>query len=138
MDGPLVDFEGYCHQVGRLPEVVKKEHGAYKLMQPQKHGIKAVRKLIEVGFDVWILSKPPSGNASAWSDKAAWIIEYLPELERKLILTHDKSLVGDENDMLIDDRPHKANCHLFRGTFKFFDMGKADQWDEILDLLIKA
>lgn len=136
MDGPLVDFEGYCHQVGRLPEVVKKEHGAYKLMQPQKHGIKAVRKLIDAGFDVWILSKPPSSNASAWGDKAAWIMEHLPELERKLILTHDKSLVGDENDMLIDDRPHKANCHLFKGNVWHFDMNDEHQWKKILENFI--
>ena len=136
MDGPLVDFLRYCNDVQRAPEIVKKEVGAYKLMKPNYAGLAAVKLMIAAGLDVWILTKPPSGNASAWGDKAAWIMEHLPELERKLIITHDKSLVGDENDMLIDDRPHKANCHLFRGTFKYFDMDKPDQWDEILDLLL--
>jgi 5'(3')-deoxyribonucleotidase len=100
-------------------------------MEPMPGAIEAVRCLIDMGFDVWAATKPPTGIAPAYSDKAAWIFKYLPELTPRVIITHDKGLLGDNGDFLIDDRPHKANCDRFPGTLIVFREG--NRWPEILD-----
>lgn len=38
----------------------------------------------------------------------------------RLIITHDKGLLGDEHDWLCDDRPEKANCRQFKGRLLSF------------------
>ena len=132
MDGVLVDFNGYVQELNRLEarihmdgaifmppwtgETVKKMRGAYLDMQPIAGAIEGVRSAIGMGFDVWLATKPPTGIAFAYADKAAWVFKHLPELKRKLIVTHDKGMLGDYGDILVDDRPHKANCCEFRGT----------------------
>lgn len=131
MDGVTVDFESYKQRLGQLTgEEIKKMPGAYLEMAPMPGAIEAVRSLIGMGYELWAATKPPTGIAFAYSDKAAWIFKYLPELKRRLIITHDKGLLGDEWDYLIDDRPHKANCEKFRGKLIPFKDGTG--WPELL------
>ena len=75
-------------------------------MPPIDGAIEAVRSVIGMGYEVWVATKPPTGVHYAYSDKAAWIFKHLPELKRRLIITHDKGLLGDAGDYLCDDRPH--------------------------------
>jgi 5'(3')-deoxyribonucleotidase len=89
-----------------------------------------------MGYEVWAATKPPTGVAFAYADKAQWIFDHLPELKRRIILTHDKGLLGDEGDFLIDDRPHKANCEKFRGVLIAF--GEGMRWPEILEWFRRA
>lgn len=131
MDGVLVDFHKYRVEKGLHPDEIKKKVGAYMEMKAIPGALDAVRTLIGKGYDVWIATKPPTGVSHAYSDKAAWIFEHLPELKRKLIITPDKGLLGDANDVLIDDRPHKANCANFPGRLIHF---KGD-WDMVLRTL---
>jgi 5'(3')-deoxyribonucleotidase len=143
MDGVIVDFHGYMTQKGLSGDAVKCMPGAYLEMQPLPGGLEAVRSLIGMGFDVWIATKPPTGITFAYADKAAWVLQYLPELKRKIIITHDKGLLGDADDYLIDDRPHKANCENFKGViFRFqpnyfrleqFDSQK--MWTDVLNTM---
>ena len=93
--------------------------------------IEAVHSLIGMGFEVWIATKPPTGIARAYADKAEWVFDHLPELKRRIIITHDKGLLGNENDFLCDDRPHKANCEQFRGTLLRFVDGY--HWPQALE-----
>ncbi len=133
MDGVIVDFDKRREQANIAGEVLKKLPGAYYSMEPIPGALAAVKSLIGMGFEVWLATKPPTGVAHAYSDKAAWVFKHLPELKRKLILTHDKGLLGDEHDFLIDDRPHKANCEKFTGCL--FAFGQKDgqyQWPELL------
>ena len=116
MDGVVVDFEGYMRFLNATSEDIKRMPGSYLEMAPMPGGLAGVRSLIGMGFDVWLASKPPTGVAHAYSAKAEWVFVYLPELKRKLILTHDKGLLGNANDVLIDDHPHRANCFEFDGT----------------------
>lgn len=116
MDGVVVDFEGYMRFLGATAEEIKRMPASYLEMVPMAGGIEGVRSLIGMGFDVWLATKPPTGVPEAYRAKAAWVLMYLPELKRKLILTHDKGLLGDANDVLIDDHPHRANCFEFDGT----------------------
>ena len=99
-------------------------------MKPIEGAIEAVRSLIGMGFDVWVATKPPTGIAYAYRDKAQWIFDHLPELKRKIIVTHDKGLLGDKEDYLCDDRPHKANCQQFKGMLIPFTNGF--NWDQAL------
>ncbi len=120
MDGVIVDYEGYRTALGLSAQEVKAHPGAYLAMPAIPGAIAAVRSLIGMGYDCWIATKPPTGIAGAYADKAAWVLRELPELKRKIIITHDKGLLGDQHDYLCDDRPHKANCERFPGTLLRF------------------
>jgi 5'(3')-deoxyribonucleotidase len=115
MDGVIVDFDAFKAQQGLTGDEVKRMVGAYLNMPAIPGAIEAVRSLIGMGYEVWIATKPPTGIPHAYSDKAAWVLEYLPELKRRIIITHDKGLLGNADDYLCDDRPHKANCEQFAG-----------------------
>lgn len=120
MDGVIVDFDSYKQGRGLTGDEVKKQAGAYLAMPAIPGAIAAVRSLIGMEFEVWIATKPPTGVPHAYSDKAAWVMENIPELKRRIIITHDKGLLGDQWDYLCDDRPHKANCENFSGTLVRF------------------
>jgi 5'(3')-deoxyribonucleotidase len=129
MDGVVVDFDGYR---GNTPsDEIKKAVGAYRGMLPIPGALEAVRSLIGMGFEVWMATKPPTGVPHAYADKAAWVMHYLPELKRRIIITHDKGLLGDEHDFLCDDRPHKANCEEFKGQLLRFVDGF--HWPQALE-----
>lgn len=141
MDGVIVDFAGYLSALQEharpgeeiTGETIKAMPGAYLMMQAIPGAIAAVRSLIGMGFEVWIATKPPTGVPHAYADKAAWVLKHLPELKRRIIITHDKGLLGDECDYLIDDRPHKANCQETRGTLLVYQAGR-QEWPEILQV----
>lgn len=136
MDGVLVDFEGYARALALPNEQVTRLAGAYLAMAPIPGALEAVRSLLEMQWEVWIATKPPTGIPQAYADKAGWILQHLPELRRRIILTHDKGLLGDAGDYLIDDRPHKANCHAFKG--RLIPFTPACQWPHVLELLRAA
>lgn len=130
MDGVLVDFAAYKARRGMTGDQVKKLPGAYLEMSAIPGSIEAVRSVIGMGFEVWIATKPPTGIAFAYADKVSWVLKHLPELKRRIVLTHDKGLLGDAEDVLCDDRPHKANCERFPGTLLRFEAGY--HWPEAL------
>jgi 5'(3')-deoxyribonucleotidase len=115
MDGVIVNFDALKRKLNLGPGELKKRPGAYLEMEPYPDAIPAVTGLINAGYDVFIATKPPTGVPFAYADKVSWVLKYLPELARKIIITSDKGLLGDEGDILIDDRPHKANCEQFKG-----------------------
>lgn len=136
MDGVIVDFDAYKIANNMTGDEVKRAPGAYLAMPAIPGAVEAVRSVIGMGFDVWIATKPPTGVPYAYSDKAAWIMEHLPELKRKIIITHDKGLLGDSRDFLCDDRPHKASCERFAGSLLRFVDGY--HWPQALDDLRAA
>ncbi len=133
MDGVIVDFDAYRTALGLTAEAVKKRPGAYLDMPAIPGAVAAVRSVIGMGYEVWIATKPPTGVPHAYSDKAAWVLRELPELKRRIIMTHDKGLLGDAGDFLCDDRPHKANCEHFQGTLLRFVDGY--HWPQALEYL---
>lgn len=132
MDGVLADFAALKRSLGIEGDVLKKMPRAYADLKPIPGALDGVRSLIGMGFEVWIATKPPTGIAQAYADKAQWVLDHLPELKRNIIVTHDKGLLGDEFDYLIDDRPHKANCSRFRGSLYVF-LNAAASWERVLD-----
>lgn len=134
MDGVIVDFDAMAKAMDMAGEKLKTMPGAYRHMDPIPGALAAVRSIIGMGFEVWVATKPPTGIAWAYADKAAWVFEHLPELKRRLVLTHDKGMLGGPDDVLIDDRPHKANCEEFQGQLIRFGIDYAG-WPEVLDTL---
>ena len=128
MDGVIADFE--ANLKGRNPKSVKLMPGTYIRVDPIQGALEAVRKLIAAGHDVWIATKTPTHNLLADSEKKHWINEYIPELLAKTIITPDKGCL--RGDVLIDDRPHKANCEEFQGTFIHFGSDEFPTWDEVI------
>lgn len=133
MDGVIVDFDAYIKLFNTTGNLLKKVPGTFAKLNPIPKALDSVKTLISRGYDVWIATKPPTGVATAYEEKATWIFTYLPELTRKLIITPDKGLLGDEHDYLIDDRPHKANCEKFRGILIPFNNGET--WEGVLKKL---
>lgn len=133
MDGPTVDFDGYMLERGLSADEVKRQPGGYLGMSPTPGAIEAIRGIIRMEYDVWLATKPPTGVAGAYAEKAQWVFDHLPELARRIIITHDKGMLGDRGDILIDDRIHKANCQAFAGTVLHYRAGL--EWPEIRDIL---
>lgn len=133
LDGVVVDFDGYKHAHNLTGDEVKRRPGAYLEMKPLPGAIEAVRSLIGMGYEVWIATEPPTGIPHAYADKVACVLKYLPELSRRIILTHDKGLLGRVGDYLIDDRPHKARCEFFSG--RLIPFGGEVTWDTVLNTL---
>jgi 5'(3')-deoxyribonucleotidase len=131
MDGVIADFE--ANLKGRNPKSVKLKPGTYIRLDPIEGAIEAVRKLIAAGHNVWIATKTPTHNLLADSEKKHWINEYIPELLDKTIITPDKGCL--RGDVLIDDRPHKANCESFEGTFIHFGSEEFPTWNEVLQFI---
>lgn len=133
MDGPIVDFAGYMQRHGLTSSQVKRLPGAYAAMLPVDGAIESIRRLIGMGYEVWVATKPPTGLAFAYAEKAAWIFARLQELKRRVIITHDKGLLGDSEDFLIDDHPDRANCRNFPGTLLCFGHAPGSLgWPEIV------
>jgi len=131
MDGVLVDFERYMRKHDLTGDEAKKLPGAYLEMEPIAGALEGIRKVMSIagqyGGEVWLATKPPTGIPWAYADKVSWVLEHLPELKRRIIITHDKGLLGGEGDYLIDDRPHRANCEEFRGTLVHFGVRDDDE-----------
>lgn len=140
MDGVVVDFDRYMQNHGLTGDEVKRREGAYREMLPIDRALWGVRKLMSLagmlGAEVWLATKPPTGIPWAYADKVSWVLEHLPELRRNIILTHDKGLLGSADDILVDDRPHRANCQNFRGALIHFGpTGNVPHWDALVDRL---
>lgn len=131
LDGVVVDFDAYMKEHNLTGDEVKKRDKAYLEMNPIPGAIEAVRSLIGMGFEVWIATKPPTGIPHAYSDKVAWVLNHLPELKRRIVVTHNKGFLGDKDDFLCDDRPHKAGCEDFAGGLLRFENGY--HWPDALD-----
>jgi hypothetical protein len=79
---------------------------------------------------VWFLTKPPANAPYVWAEKALWIRKHFGEEGlHNLIVTMDKSHIGTNKSVLIDDRPHKGGVSRFRGKLIHFDK----DWDKAMD-----
>lgn len=136
MDGPLADFDLHCQVGGHDPKIAKRFSGTYLNLQPTSGAIEAVKVLTAMkGFQVFVLSKIPSENPGAATEKHFWLERHLPILADRLILSPDKGCVGSSRDFLIDDHPEWANAHNFPGeiiTFETSSNHGGKTWSEIL------
>lgn len=132
MDGVLANFDEKKNRMGITGDELKVQYNAYRDLQPIPGAISGVRALIQRGFDVYIASKPPTAIPHAYADKVHWILDHLPELQRKIILTPNKSLLGDERDFLIDDHVDWNHNKDFPGTKIHFGSSDFPNWGAVL------
>mgnify|MGYP001330570473 CR=1 FL=1 len=126
MDGVLANFEKAAAQ---HPDIKRPDlHLDFSKFEPMPSAIDAVKKIIAMGHDVFIATTPPWNNPDAWGQKRNWIEEHLPQLKRKMFLTHRKDLL--KGDILVDDSTYRGQYD-FDGTFMHF--GKHYDWDMVVN-----
>jgi len=123
MDGVLADFYSAAD---KLKENFPDEFGNnikpdevldFSTFSPMPGAIDAVANLIDMGHDVFIATTPPWNHPDAWGQKRNWIAKHLPQLEKKMFLTHRKDLL--KGDILIDDTTYRGQKD-FEGEFMHF------------------
>ena len=133
MDGVIVDFQSGIDALSMAQRLDFKDKyqrcpGIFSLMKPYPGSIEAMKKMFDV-YDLYILSSPGWYNSTAWSDKHAWVVKYLPFMERRLILSSQKHL--NMGDYLIDDRTANGAVE-FKGEFVHFGTKEFPHWDGVL------
>lgn len=137
-DGPVADFDKALKESGLHTDEFKHLPGIYlwlDVTEGAKQAIETLKKLDDEGLiRVWILTKTPSNSPYAYTEKILWYRKNFPWLEDRVIISHDKHLMGGQKDFILDDRPHKANADKFKGTFVLFrpEHAKAD-WELFVD-----
>jgi hypothetical protein len=116
MDGTSFDFEGAAQDHGVEPRHLKLIAGAYRNLKLLPGTLEAIRAFEEAGFYPFLLTKIPSSNPYAATEKLLCVREAIPHLADRIIITPDKGCVGTAIDCLVDDRLDWANCQAFAGT----------------------
>lgn len=135
LDNTIVDFQSgidslaeYQKKVyaGRYDEV----EGIFARMKPIDGAIEAVNQIYAIPeCDVYICSTAPWENPSAWVDKLNWVKQYLPNMYKRLTLTHHKELV--KGNILIDDRTANGAGE-FGGVHFQYGVGRYETWDMVV------
>ena len=110
------------------------ELGFFEELSPLPGAMKAVHEILGSGkYDIYICTQPLAKSVISYTEKAAWVGKYLPDLIDKIIMTQDKSLI--KGDILIDDNKKWKE---FGGEFVWFNPDKPSDivWGKITkDLL---
>ncbi len=149
MDDVLADFDGYFLGVWRKrypdkffipmnerqkfymrdeypPELLEQmtkiftEKGFVASLSEIDGGISAVKKMKELGHEVFICSSPMRQYQNCVAEKYEWIEKHLGfEWTTKLILSRDKTLI--QGDILIDDKPEVEGAAVPKWEHIIFD-----------------
>tara|TARA_R110000824_G_scaffold74599_9_gene189587 strand:+ start:10114 stop:10635 length:522 start_codon:yes stop_codon:yes gene_type:complete len=131
MDGVLSDFDKASKEhpdngtKGFRPDLVLD----FSKFEPIHGAIEAVRKLEEMGHELFIATTPPWNHPDGWGQKRNWVEKYLPTLKRKMVLTHRKDLLI--GDILIDDSMWRGQPD-FQGTWFHFGENGMD-WKYVVE-----
>ena len=131
MDGVTADFEEMANALKEPPETVKKMAGVYASLKPFPGALESIPQIEGRYYQVFFLTKIPSSNPYAATEKLLWMRKHLPQFSDRVIITPDKGCVGTTRDYLIDDHPEWANACNFAGKIIHF---KGD-WTEVLSHL---
>jgi 5'(3')-deoxyribonucleotidase len=129
MDGVVADFEGGFKSVGMTATEFKKLPGIYRDLKPIPGAIDGLKWLLDNGYFPMMLTKIPSENPLAATEKIQWLYEHAPFMEDHIIISPDKGCVGTHRDFLIDDFPAWANAHQFEGTVIRFGNSPTHGWE---------
>ena len=132
MDDTLCDFAGQAYldlkanPAIRYPQAV---YGFFTKLRPIKNAIESMKELEQLGFDVWILTRPSVLNPLCYTEKRVWVEQHLGlDWCERLILCPDKGRVGTDVDYLIDDMFWED----FKGTQIHFGQIGSKDWEEIM------
>ena len=121
MDGVLANFQRAADEIPHIknPDEVLD----FSKFEPMPGAIDAVKQILNMGHEVFIATTPPWNHPDSWGQKRNWIAKHLPELSRKMFLTHRKDLLI--GDILIDDTNTRGQSD-FKGTWIHFGQNGFD------------
>lgn len=107
MDDTIADFLGHSvfEKVDGKDVTPMFEIGFFRSLKPIDGALWAVRALIQMGFDVQILTQPLAHSPHCYSEKVQWIGMWFPELIEKINMVQNKGLL--RGHYLIDDNALK-------------------------------
>lgn len=114
LDGTVADFDGAMRKAEarlRSPQepiydgrhddapdyidarrnLIKNQPGFWRNLRPLLFGMDVVKMAREAGFRLHVLTKGPGRSINAWTEKAEWCREHLPDSE--ITITQDKGFV---------------------------------------------
>lgn len=130
-DGTLADLMRAAEAQGMPVSVFKRLAGAFLNLPVIAGAVEAVDRVEAMGLQPFGLTKIPSSNPYAATDKLLWAARHVPKLDDKVIISSDKGAVGTPRDFLVDDMPGWANANNFPGTVIHF---KGD-WQEVFTVI---
>jgi len=95
-------------EAARHLKKITSSKGLYSSLNPIEGSVEAVKKLGELGYEVFFCTAPETEyqDQMCWSEKAQAIESHFGEAwVRKLIITKDKTLI--KGDVLVDDKPSR-------------------------------
>lgn len=131
LDGVVFDFVGAATKAGLTPQEFKMVPGAYRFLPLFPDAKESIKKIEDMGFVVFFLSKCPTENPLSATEKLLAVNEHFPEKAGRVILSADKGAVGKACDYLIDDMPEWANAHSFPGS-----VIRHNSWKESIEKLV--
>ena len=132
MDCVLTDF---MKDLKYYNEPAIYEPGFYEGLSPLPGALSSIRRLIESGkYNVHILTQPNYNSILSYSEKAAWMLKWIPELATKVTMTQNKGLMRGE--YLLDDSIKWEPG--FKGEFILFnrDADPREEWNRVLKYLL--
>lgn len=144
MDGVIADFynspliKGERRGYNAYPEMY--EQGFFEDLPPVPGALSAVREILTMfPGKVHILTQPVANTYYSYSEKAAWIKKWFPELKDNVIMTQNKEFIAGQGRVLIDDNKTKwkDSWETRGGSFVHFDDTKdsRSQWAEVITWL---
>lgn len=135
MDGVISDYDWYTSKEiakGRHKMSVYKDEGSFRDLPVIEGALEGVKRLEELGFEIYFLSTAMWCNPSSFQDKRIWIEKEFGNLaKKKLILCHNKGIVKGEGNYLIDDRVANGVAD-FQGEHIHFGQGKFPDWPAVV------
>lgn len=130
-DNTLADLLRAAREQNMTPAQFKRVAGAFRSLPLMPGAAEAVARAEALGLQVFGLTKIPSCNPYAATEKLLWAAEHLPSLNDQVIISSDKGAVGTERDFLVEDMPEWANANNFRGTVIHFK----GQWEPVFEVI---
>lgn len=121
MDGVIVHYDPALHGTDTSVD--------FQSLEPIPGAIEAVRGLIAMGHDVFIATTAPWCNPMAWTAKRLWIEVHLPEMKKRVFMTHRKDMLM--GDYLIDDRTANGAGE-FKGLHLHFGQTEFPDWAAVI------
>ena len=138
MDGVLCNFTKASCQAkldNSLQLFPQAQWGFFLRLEEMPDAINSI-KILEKKYDVWILTRPSFPNVNSFTEKAQWIWDHIGYyMVEKIIMSGDKSKVGEVGDFLIDDMNTDKQSE-FKGEWIEFGSSKFPNWESVVDYLM--
>lgn len=101
------NFREFCQQPEVLDIVLHRSDFFYD-MEPMPGAVEYFQKLMDLGYDLVVVTQPPRNSDFAVRDKRRWMLKHFPSFDlTNMVFCHRKELVG--GNLLFDDSPKQLN-----------------------------